>query len=134
MSDPYLEELTRRNKELAAAQAPQPVETKGPTSADEPPWPGWFSCEDCFGWFDVPPEVYESGVQLCPLCAGRREAAVETKGPWKTVQDEDLGDDRFVERHPTTGKNIRATFYGPFTEPQARGVADTLNRLEGTDG
>lgn len=44
-----------------------------PTDVDEPPWPDWFSCEDCGGWFYRPsPEssaVYDNGVELCLGCA-----------------------------------------------------------------
>lgn len=57
---------------------------------------------------------------------------VETTGPWKAklwlpVPEDYAGDAEvwFVGRGERIG-------HGPFTEPQARGVANTLNRLEPT--
>jgi len=46
---------------------------KAPTDADEPPWPGWFSCEDCNGWFYGNGVAYESGEVVCDSCASVRE-------------------------------------------------------------
>ncbi|KKK54331.1 hypothetical protein LCGC14_3085800, partial [marine sediment metagenome] len=46
-----------------------PFKEEPPTDADEPPWKGWFSCEDCNGWFCGQPTCYESGDEVCNGCA-----------------------------------------------------------------
>ncbi len=65
---------------------------------------------------------------------------VETKGPWKAKWGRFQGDRtetdwwwvKLSADHPEFLTRNRV-LYGPFTEPQARGVADTLNRLEPTE-
>lgn len=44
-----------------------------PTDADEPPWPGWFSCSDCYGWFYGEGIAYDSGDVRCDACAKEYE-------------------------------------------------------------
>ena len=44
-----------------------------PTEFDEPPWPGWFSCEDCQGWFNAEGVAYDSGSVVCDACAAVRD-------------------------------------------------------------
>ena len=48
------------------------VSWPAPTDADEPPWKGWYSCEDCNGWFCGESTCYENGVEVCPSCAEKR--------------------------------------------------------------
>jgi hypothetical protein len=60
------------NVALRAAPAPAGPTEPGPTEFDEPPWPGWFSCEDCQGWFNAQPVAYDSGANVCGSCAEKR--------------------------------------------------------------
>jgi hypothetical protein len=45
-----------------------------PTADDEPSWPGWFSCPDCFGWFCDEGNTYDDGGTVCDSCAEKRDA------------------------------------------------------------
>ena len=50
-----------------------PPGPSAPTEADEPLWEGWFSCEDCGGWFNAVPVAYDSGAEVCNGCAAERD-------------------------------------------------------------
>lgn len=65
-----------------------PFASPPPTDADEPPWKGWYSCEDCNGWFCGLPVMYEvSGEEVCQGCDEKRSVAYlhpedAPGGPW----------------------------------------------------
>ena len=66
-----LENWNRRAIDFPSAG--DPSEERPPPWADEPPWKGWFSCEDCHGWFNAEPVCYDSGSEVCDSCAKKRD-------------------------------------------------------------
>ena len=62
--------LVQRVRELEAA----------PTEYDEPPWRGWFSCEECGGWFtDNAGDTFENGSTVCHDCQSQRRLTAQVK-------------------------------------------------------
>lgn len=106
-----------------------------PTDADEPPWDGWFSCADCFGWFYGKPEAYDSGDEVCASCAERRDKkgasdalrAATPQGPWQLAPPNEKLGTFGVEREPQPGV---VWYHGAFaSEQEALAVRDALNRV-----
>ncbi len=67
---------------------------------------------------DCPPPLEWLATLITDLSTALASQPVETKGRWEARCFTDKPDDWWVNSH------------GPFTEPQARGVADKLNELE----
>ena len=69
-ADAGLAALVQRVRELEAA----------PTEYDEPPWRGWFSCEECGGWFtDNAGDTFENGSTVCHDCQSQRRLTAQVK-------------------------------------------------------
>jgi len=65
----------------AMERSAPPPGPSAPTEADEPPWEGWFSCEDCGGWFNAVPVAYDSGAEVCNGCAAERDRRLKWGRP-----------------------------------------------------
>lgn len=67
---------------FAATQREREEAEREPQEGEEPSWPGWFSCEECLGWFKrspvtaerIEPVCFDSGREICGGCEDRERA------------------------------------------------------------
>ncbi len=84
--------------------------------------------DDAHRWFQSgSAETFKEVAQFAK--AALASQPVETKGPWIARLDNDIAFSEGWWVHCQLNRRPKR-WYGPFTEPQARGVARELNRLE----